>query len=119
MNINITIGERVFMPLKKSRIEAPPEISGFYKKMKHGVRFFDRNQILKFYLATEGYYRWLVTASRLNDGRIFYMFALNSLTAKWLGLDCDLKAKAIGFSSAYDQRNQEAERVWAELNNTE
>lgn len=60
---------------------------GFYALRKNGVLLSDM-QNKPFAMAVErGYSTWFVSASRREDGRMWYMFALSSADEKTLGMD--------------------------------
>ena len=112
----VSLGDRTFIASNTPVSERPPSFDGYFQKMKHGVRFFDADMTLKFFLvANSDSENWFVTARKLENGHIFYMHSLDSLTSKWLGLDSDFKAREKGFSSAFSMDLLEAKRIWNTL----
>lgn len=71
----------------RTKTEREPDTLGYYAKRGRGILLMDLEKIPFAYIANDGRSQWFVTAGRDEDGRTRYMFGLDSLTEKRLGLD--------------------------------
>lgn len=62
------------------------EINFFYKKLKHGIRFYTPNKEVFAFLSTHSYAPFFVTANDSPEG-IRYMFTTTKHTDKMLNLE--------------------------------
>ena len=60
---------------------------GYYKKTKGGVQLLDKDRNIFAFIVDNSSGQFIVSASRLEDRRIRYMYSTSTSTDKLLGLD--------------------------------
>lgn len=57
--------------------------NGFYKKTKNGVKLYDMQNNLQAFIRNDG----LSVSAFLHEGKMRYMYGMDSRTEAWLGFD--------------------------------
>lgn len=88
----IDINGRVFLKdlasARRIASESGTNIFGFYRVRKGGVLLLDKNRVLFAFLVNNRYgERFFVSAHRIPDGRIRFMYALTEEAERLLGID--------------------------------
>ncbi len=59
---------------------------GFYRATKSGIQLLDQHKKLRAFIVNQHAQEFIVTATRLENGKIWYSFALCTLEEQWLNL---------------------------------
>ena len=79
--------------------------NGYYRRVKHGIRLYNVQGTLFAYIAMHEARPFIVSASTLDNGKVWYMQGLSSLDREYMGLD----------KLGYTQTREEIERATNEL----
>lgn len=85
-----------------------PRFEGTYEKMKDGIKLFNEKGELFAFIVNNGCGKNFFVTASMHDGNIFYMYSLNELGEKRLGME------SLGFTAGIELAESIVKKVYEE-----